>query len=66
MRDGVRLFTSVYVPKGMSVTYPILVDRNPQTFVNIPDAKSSDFRRATERVYRGKGKPSGVIVQVLE
>jgi hypothetical protein len=43
-----------------------LIDRNPQTFVNIPDAKPSDFRRATERVYRGEGKPSGVVVQVLK
>lgn len=43
-----------------------LIDRNPQTFVNIPDAKPSDFKRATERVYRGQGKPSGVIVHVLE
>jgi hypothetical protein len=43
-----------------------LIDRNPQTFVNIPDAKPSDFRKATERVYRGKGKSSGVIVHVLE
>ena len=29
MRDGVRLFTSVYVPKDQSRTYPILVDRTP-------------------------------------
>ena len=43
-----------------------LIDRNPQTFVNIPDAKPSDFKKATERVYRGKGKSSGVIVHVLE
>jgi putative CocE/NonD family hydrolase len=43
-----------------------LIDRNPQTFVNIPDAKPSDFQKATERVYRGKGKSSGVIVHVLE
>jgi hypothetical protein len=43
-----------------------LIDRNPQTFVNIPDAKPSDFKKATERVYREKGKPSGVIVHVLE
>ena len=43
-----------------------LIDRNPQTFVNIPDAKPSDFKMATERVYRGKGKSSGVIVHVLE
>jgi putative CocE/NonD family hydrolase len=43
-----------------------LIDRNPQTFVNIPDAKPEDFKKATERVYRGKGKSSGVIVHVLE
>ncbi|MGA2983610.1 MAG: CocE/NonD family hydrolase [Terriglobia bacterium] len=43
-----------------------LIDRNPQTFVNIPDAKPQDFQKATERVYRGKGKSSGVIVHVLE
>jgi hypothetical protein len=43
-----------------------LIDRNPQSFVNIPDAKPADFKKATERVYRGKGKSSGVIVHVLE
>jgi len=43
-----------------------LIDRNPQTFLNIPDAKPSDFKKATERVYRGQGKSSGVIVHVLE
>jgi putative CocE/NonD family hydrolase len=29
MRDGKRLFTSVYVPKDDSQTYPILLDRTP-------------------------------------
>src|SRR5579863_8604752 len=29
MRDGKRLFTSVYVPKDTSQTYPILMDRTP-------------------------------------
>lgn len=29
MRDGVKLFTSVYVPKDDSVTYPILLIRTP-------------------------------------
>lgn len=29
MRDGVRLFTSVYVPKDHSQTWPILMDRTP-------------------------------------
>ena len=42
-----------------------LTDRNPQTFVNIPDAKPSDFVRATERVYHSKKQPSGIGVQVL-
>ena len=29
MRDGVHLFTSVYVPKDRSQTYPILLERTP-------------------------------------
>jgi uncharacterized protein len=29
MRDGVKLFTSVYAPKDTSVTYPILLTRTP-------------------------------------
>jgi len=42
-----------------------LTDRNPQTFVNIPDAKPSDFVKTTERVYHSKAEPSGIVVQVL-
>ncbi len=42
-----------------------LTDRNPQTFVNIPDAKPSDFVKATERVYHTKGEASGIVVGVL-
>src|SRR5580692_1924029 len=29
MRDGVKLFTSVYVPKDTSQKYPILLQRTP-------------------------------------
>lgn len=29
MRDGVKLFTSVYVPKDTTQTYPIMFDRTP-------------------------------------
>ncbi len=29
MRDGKRLFTSVYIPKDTSQPYPILMDRTP-------------------------------------
>jgi hypothetical protein len=42
-----------------------LTDRNPQTFVDIPDAKPSDFVKATERVYHTKAEPSGIGVGVL-
>lgn len=42
-----------------------LVDRNPQTFVNIPTATESDYRKATHRVYRGAGAASALTVQVL-
>jgi uncharacterized protein len=42
-----------------------LTDRNPQRFENIPDAKPADFQNATERIYRGKGDSSGIVVDVL-
>ena len=42
-----------------------LTDRNPQTFVDIPYAKPSDFVKATERLYHAKGETSGIVVGVL-
>ena len=42
-----------------------LVDRNPQTFVNIPTAKPEDFKKATQRVYRAADAASSLTVQVL-
>ena len=41
------------------------IDRNPQTFCDIPSAKPSDFRPATHRVYRTEATPSGVTLRVL-
>ncbi len=43
-----------------------LVDRNPQKFVRIHEAKASDFIRATHRVFRSKQAASAVILPVLE
>ena len=43
-----------------------LIDLNPQTFVNIPDAKPQDFKPATERVYRSQSAPSGIQVLVVQ
>ena len=42
-----------------------LVDRNPQTFVNIATATPADFRKATQRVYRQSGAASSLRVQIL-
>ena len=42
-----------------------LVDRNPQTFVNVFTAKDSDFQKATQRVYRSRVFPSKVTAQML-
>ena len=41
-----------------------LVDRNPQTFVDIYQAKESDFQKATQRVFHTGDLPSHL--EVLE
>jgi uncharacterized protein len=58
-RRGHRIMVQV-----QSSWFP-LTDRNPQTFVNIPAAKPTDFVKATERVYHSKTQPSGIVVEVL-
>jgi putative CocE/NonD family hydrolase len=58
-RRGHRIMVQV-----QSSWFP-LTDRNPQTFVRIPDAKASDFVKASERVYHSEDQASGVVVQVL-
>jgi uncharacterized protein len=42
-----------------------LVDRNPQRFMRIPEAKAADFQKATIRVYHDAQYPSCVRVPVL-
>ena len=43
-----------------------LVDRNPQTFVNIPTADEKDFQPATIRLYHDAQHPSSVEVLLLK
>lgn len=57
-RSGHRVMVQV-----QSSWFP-LVDRNPQTFVNIPTAKPEDFQKATQRVYFTP-QHSSLTVQVL-
>jgi uncharacterized protein len=42
-----------------------LVDRNPQTFVDIAKAKPEDFKKATETVFHQADAPSGIELLVL-
>jgi putative CocE/NonD family hydrolase len=42
-----------------------LVDRNPQKFMRIHQARESDFQKATQRVCRSRSRPSLVKIRVL-
>ena len=59
-RAGHRFMVQV-----QSTWFP-LVDRNPQTFVDIYTASASDFRLAIHRLYRTAEMPSGVTLTVRE
>ncbi len=41
-----------------------LVDRNPQTFTDIPAARAGDFVKAAERIYRSSSEASSIEVNV--
>ena len=59
-RQGHRIQVQV-----QSTWFP-LIDRNPQTFVpNIFEAKDSDFRRATQRIFRSRAAASYVELPVM-
>jgi predicted acyl esterase len=58
-RTGHRIMVQI-----QSSWFP-LVDRNPQTFTDIPNAKPEDFKKATEQVFHRKSAASGVEVLVL-
>jgi putative CocE/NonD family hydrolase len=58
-RKGHRIMVQV-----QSSWFP-LVDRNPQTFTDIPYAKPEDFQKATEQIFRQKDAASGVEVLVM-
>jgi putative CocE/NonD family hydrolase len=58
-RRGHRIMVQV-----QSSWFP-LIDRNPQTFLHIPDARPEDFKPATECIYRSAAQPSGIELPVL-
>ncbi len=42
-----------------------LSDRNPQQFLNIYEAKESDYKKATIRIYHDAGNPSSIQLPIL-
>jgi uncharacterized protein len=56
-RKGHRIMIQV-----QSSWFP-LVDRNPQQFIDIYHANPSDFRIATQRIYRSEKDPSYVVLK---
>ena len=58
-RKGHRIMVQI-----QSSWFP-LIDRNPQTFVDIYHATEADFRKATQRVYRSANADSFLEVNVL-
>ena len=56
IRPGHRLMIQV-----QSSWFP-LIDRNPQTFVDIYKATPADFHKAIQRVYRTKAMPSRISI----
>lgn len=59
-RRGHRVMVQV-----QSTWFP-LVDRNPQSFVDIATAKAEDYQKATERIYRSAEAASGIVLEVLD
>jgi putative CocE/NonD family hydrolase len=58
-RKGHRIMVQV-----QSSWFP-LVDRNPQTFTEIPYAKSGDFKKATEEIFHSRDQASRIDVLVV-
>ena len=58
-RKGHRIMVQV-----QSSWFP-LVDRNPQTFTDIPNAKPEDFKKATETLFHNHDAASGIELLTL-
>jgi putative CocE/NonD family hydrolase len=58
-RRGHRIMIQV-----QSTWFP-LVDRNPQKFMNINEAREGDFQKAVHRVFRQRDAASKITVQVM-
>ncbi|MEO7461906.1 MAG: CocE/NonD family hydrolase [Ferruginibacter sp.] len=59
-KKGHRIMVQV-----QSTWFP-LVDRNPQQFMRIPDAKAEDFQKAFIKIYHDEANASRIVLPVLK
>jgi len=55
MRDGIKLFTSIYVPKDSSSEHPILMTRTPYSCAPYGENRFRSFWRSYEKTYFREG-----------
>ncbi len=55
MRDGVRLFTSVYMPKDTTEAHPVLMTRTPYSCAPYGDSAWKDFSNSYRKEYFKEG-----------
>ena len=58
-RKGHKIMVQV-----QSTWFP-LIDRNPQRFIDIPQAKNSDYQKTTQKVFRTDEYPSHIVIPVV-
>jgi uncharacterized protein len=55
MRDGVKLFTSIYIPKDASEDHPILMERTPYSCAPYGEDKWNEFWNSYKKAYFKEG-----------
>ncbi len=54
MRDGIKLFTAIYIPKGTTEKHPILVRRTPYSAAPFGENNFPEFWNSYHRLYLGE------------
>lgn len=55
MRDGIKLFTAIYVPRDNSEDHPILIERTPYSCAPYGEDKWKDFWHSYQKTYFREG-----------
>jgi predicted acyl esterase len=66
LRDKYHTFVKGHriMVQVQSSWFPV-IDRNPHKFTDIYHAKSEDFQKAAQRVYRSAQHPSHLVLSVM-